>query len=85
MSCWTMAVDFWITGGLFFYTWSMLHKLSLAADARDAPGPMSLAIVVSKWIKSISRSFMAKQGRVSTHPGQVSTGYCFQVKITNSL
>ena len=56
-----------------------------SADARVMPpGPMSLAIVVIKRNKEHQQVFTAKQGRVSTHQGQVSTGYCFQVKITHS-
>jgi hypothetical protein len=48
------------------------------------PCPRSLAIVVSKWARSISRPFMAEQGREASHLRQVCPSCRFQVKITDS-
>ena len=61
-----------------------ISRLS-ATMAFAPPGLRSLAIVVSRWTRSMSRSFMAWQGgRATSHPGQVRPDYCFRVKITNS-
>ena len=49
-----------------------------------SPGPRSLAMVVSRWARSISRSFMAEQGRETTHRRQACPSCRFQVKITIS-
>jgi len=48
------------------------------------PGPRSLAIVVSRWARSINRSFMEEQGREVSHQEQDFPSCPFQVKITNS-
>ena len=42
----------------------------LATTAFAPPGPMSLAIVISRWKRSISGSFMAVQGRGRCNQGQ---------------
>ena len=60
-----------------------MSKLS-ATMVLAPPGPRSLAMVVSKWARSISRSFMAEQGREASHLRQVSPSCRFQVKTTNS-
>ena len=41
-------------------------------------GAVGLAIVVNKWARSISRSFMAWQGREVGHPGHDSPRCPFQ-------
>ena len=45
-----------------------MSRLS-ATTAFAPPGPRSLAIVVSRWRRSVSRSFMAVQGRGRCNPG----------------
>lgn len=47
-----------------------MSKLS-ATMVFAPPGPRSLAIVVSKWERSISGYFMAEQGREASHLRQV--------------
>jgi hypothetical protein len=47
-----------------------MSRLS-ATTALASPGPRSLAMVVSKWERSMSGSFMAEQGREASHLRQV--------------
>ena len=60
-----------------------MSRLS-ATTALAPPGPMSLAIVVSRCARSISRSFMAEQGREDCLQEQVCLCCRFQVEISNS-
>ena len=55
-----------------------------ATIAAAPPGPRSLAIVVGRWATSISRSFMAEQGRGVGHSGQDCPTCRSQAKIANS-
>ena len=52
--------------------------------ARAPPGPRSLATVVHRCARSISRSFMAKQGREGCEQEQDYLSHPFQVTINNS-
>ena len=59
-----------------------MSRLS-ATTALAPPGPRSLAMVVNRWARSTSRSFMAEQGRGDCLRSK--TVKCrFQAKITNS-
>ena len=60
-----------------------MSRLS-ATTALAPPGPRSLATVVNRWARSISRSFMAKQGREGCVQEQDCLNYGFQVIISNS-
>lgn len=60
-----------------------MSKLS-ATTARAPPGPRSLATVVNRWARSISRSFMAEQGREGCAQEQDCLQCCIQVIISNS-
>jgi len=60
-----------------------MSRLS-ATTALAPPVPMSLAMVVNRWMSSISRSFMAEQGREASFQEQVCLSCRFQVIITNS-
>ncbi len=59
-----------------------MRRLS-ATTAFAPPGPRSLAIVVSKR-RSISRFFVALQGRQRCDQGQDCSRHRFSVKIANS-
>ena len=61
-----------------------MSRLS-ATTALAPPGPRSLAMVVNRWMRSISRSFMAEQGREGSFQEQVCLSCRFQVIISNSL
>ena len=54
-----------------------MRRLS-ATTAFAPPGPRSLAIVISRWRRSISRSFMAVQGRGRCNQGQDYPNHCFR-------
>lgn len=60
-----------------------MSRLS-ATTALAPPGPRSLAMVVNRWMRSISRSFMAEQGREGSFQEQVCLSCRFQVIISNS-
>ena len=60
-----------------------MSRLS-ATTALAPPVPRSLAMVVNRWMRSISRSFMAEQGREGSFQEQVCLSCRFQVIITNS-
>ena len=60
-----------------------MSRLS-ATTARAPPGPMSLADVVNRWARSISRSFIAEQGREGCEQEQDCPTIRFQVIISNS-
>ena len=55
-----------------------------ALTALAPPGPRSLAAVVNRWARSISRSFMAEQGREGCEQEQGCLNYRIQVIISNS-
>jgi len=61
-----------------------MSRLS-ATTALAPPGPRSLAIVVNRWARSTSRSFMAEQGKEDCYQEQVCLSRRFQVIISNSL
>jgi len=56
----------------------------LATTAFAPPGPRSLAVVISRSRRSISRSFMAVQGWECCDQGQGYPSYRFGEKIVNS-
>jgi len=60
-----------------------MSRLS-ATTAFAPPGPRSLAIVIMRWRRSISRSFMAVQGRERCYQGQDYPSHRFRAKIANS-
>ena len=60
-----------------------MSRLS-ATTALAPPVPMSFAMVVNRWMSSISRSFTAEQGREGRFQEQVCLSCRFQVIITNS-
>ena len=59
-------------------------RMLSATTARVPPGPRSLAIVVNKCAKSISRYFMTEQDREGYVQEQGCLQCCFQVIISNS-
>ena len=60
-----------------------MSRLS-ATTTRAPPGSRSLATVVNRCARSISRSFMVEQGREGCAQEQDCLQYCFQVIISNS-
>ena len=60
-----------------------ISRLS-ATTALAPPGPRSLAMVVNRWMRSISRSYMAEQGREDCYQEQVCLSCRYQVIINNS-
>jgi hypothetical protein len=60
-----------------------MSRLS-ATTAFAPPGPRSLAMVVNRWMRIISRSFMAEQGREGSFQEQVCLSCRFQMIISNS-
>jgi len=60
-----------------------MRRLS-AMTALAPPGPRSLATVVNRWARSISRSFITGKIRVGCAQEQDCLNCCFQVIITNS-
>ena len=62
----------------------LLHEQAVGDDGWALPGPRSLAIDVSRWARSISKSFMAEQGKDVSQPEQVCPCCQFQGRINNS-
>ena len=62
----------------------LLHERGVSDNSPCASGPMNLAVMVNRWARSTSRSFMAGQGRAGCFQERVCPGYRFQLIIINS-